>query len=74
MKGIQHVDSTMAAASSNHSPAAILHTTRRAIKYNLAAVVGELTHRHKAHRETGNMGDLGDRERGGREVTNGGDW
>ena len=35
MKGIQHVDSTMAAASSNHSPAVILHTTRRTIKYNL---------------------------------------
>ena len=33
----------------------ILHTTRRTIKYNLAAEVGELTHRHKAHRETGNM-------------------
>ena len=42
-KKIQHVNSTMAAASSNHSPAAILHTTRNAIKYNLAAVVGELT-------------------------------
>ena len=41
-KGIQRVDSTMAA----DSPAAILHTTRRAIKYNLTAKVGEPTPRH----------------------------
>ena len=54
-KGIQRVDSTMAATSSNHSPAVIFHTTRRTIKYNLATEVGELTHRHKAHRGTGNM-------------------
>ena len=54
-KGIQRVDSTMAVANSNHSPAAILHTTRRTINYNLAAKVDELTHRHKTHRETGNM-------------------
>ena len=50
-KGIQRVDSTMAAANSNHTPAAILHTTRRVIKYNLAAKVGELTHKHKAKRD-----------------------
>ena len=72
MKGIQHIDSTMAAASSNHSPVAILHTTNRAIKYNLAAVVSELAHRHKAHRETGNMRDLGYRG-GSRQMTNRGD-
>ena len=65
-KRIQQVNSTMAAASSNHSPAAILHTTRKAIKYNLAAVVGELTHKHKTHRETGNMEDFGHREGRGR--------
>ena len=44
-KGVQRVDSTMAAANSNHSPAAILHTTRRTIKYNLAAEIDELTYR-----------------------------
>ena len=69
-KGIQQVYSIMAAASSNHTPAAILHTTRRAIKYNLAAEVGELTHRHKAQRKTGNMENRGNREGRGREVTN----
>ena len=74
VKGIQHVDFTMAAASSNHSPAAILHTTNRAIKYNLAAVVSELAHKHKAHRKTGNVRDLGYKERGSGQVTNGGDW
>ena len=62
----------MAAASSNHSPVAILHTTNRAIKYNLAAVVSELTHRHKAHRETGNMRDLGYREGGSRQMSRAG--
>ena len=73
MQGIQHVYSTMAAASSNHSPAAILHTTRRTIKYNLAAEVSELTHRHKAHRETWNMGHSGYIKGSGREMTDGGD-
>ena len=58
---------------SNHSPAAILHTTRRMIKYNLAAEVGELTHKHKAHKETWNMGHSGYRKESGREVTDGGD-
>ena len=72
-KGIQRVNSTMAAASSNHSPAAILHTTRKTIKYILAAEVGELTHRHKAHKETWNMGHNRYREGSGREMTNGGD-
>ena len=72
-KGIQHVYCTMAAASSNHGPAAILHTTRKMIKYNLAAEVGELTHRHKAHRETWNVGHNEYRKGSGREVTDGGD-
>ena len=72
-KGIQHVYSTMAAASSNHSPAAILHTTRRMIKYNLTVEVGELTHRHKAHRETWNVGTSGYRKESGREVIGKGD-
>ena len=63
----------MAATNSNHTPAAILHTRRRAIKYNLTAEVGELTHRHKAQRETGNMGNNGNRKGMDREVTNRGD-
>ena len=63
----------MAAASSNHHPAAILHTTRSTIKYNLAVKVGELTNRHKAHREAGNMRNNRDIEGMGGEVTNGGD-
>ena len=72
-KGIQHVNSTMAAAISNHSPTVILHTIRRMIKYNLTAEVSELTHRHKAHRETWNVGHSGYRKGRGREVTDGGD-
>ena len=72
-KGIQCINSNMAAASSNHSPAAILHMTRRAIKYYLTAEVGELTHRNKAHREMGNMRHNRDREGRGGEVTNEGD-
>ena len=43
------------------------------IKYNLTIEVGELTHRHKAHRETWNMGYIGYRKGSGREVTNKGD-
>ena len=64
----------MAAASSNHRPAAILHTTRSTIKYNLTVKVGDLTNRHKAHREARYMGNNGNREGTGGEVTNGGDW
>ena len=73
MKGIQRVDSTIAAASSNHHPTAIQHTTRSTIKYNLTVKVGELTNRHKAHREAGNMRNRRDRDGIGGEVTNGGD-
>ena len=73
-KGFQRVNSTMASTNSNHRPTAILHRTRRTIKYYLAAKVGKLTNRHKAHREAGNMGDLGYREGRCREVTIGGDW
>ena len=63
-QGIQHVYSTMAVASSNHSPAAILHTTRRTIKYNLAVEIGELTHRHKTHRERGTCDTAGTENEG----------
>ena len=71
MKGLQSVDSTMAAANANHRPVAILHTTGSTIKYNLTVKVGELTNRHKAHREAGHMGNNGDRERTSGEVANG---
>ena len=72
-KGIQRVDSTMAAANSNHCPAAILHTTRSTIKYNLTVKVGKLTNRHKARREAGNMRNSRNREGMGGEMTNGGE-
>ena len=63
----------MAAANSNHRPAAILHTTRSTIKYNLIVKVGKMTNKYKAHREAGNMRNNRDREGMGGEVTNGGD-
>ena len=63
----------MAAASSNHRPVAILHTTRSPIKHNLAPKVGKLTNRYKAHKEAGNMRNSRGREGMGGEVTNGGD-
>ena len=63
----------MESASSNHRLAVILHTTSSTIKYNLAVKVNELTNRHKAHKEAGNMRNSRDRKGMGGEVTNGGD-
>ena len=63
MKGLQCVDSTMASASSNYYPAAILHTTRSTIKDNLTVKIGELTNRHKAHKEAWHMGNRRNSER-----------
>ena len=59
-KRLQSIDPTMVSANSNHCSAAILHTTRSMIKYNLAVKISELTNKHEAHEKARDMENGGD--------------
>ena len=64
-----HYDCGQLQSLSRYDPA----HDKSTIKYNLAVKVGDLTNRHKTHREVRDMGNNGNKEAMGEEVTNRGD-